>query len=41
MATTTVYPRLFEISLTLTSRNGYLERVVMDVHPRFFEIASL
>ena len=73
MAMTTVYPRLCEISITLTFTAGYLKRVmdtgtvysrlfefattltfralhehlatfkrvVMDVYPRMFEIASL
>ena len=39
MATTTVYPRLFEISITFTFRAGYLKRVIdtATVHSRLFE----
>ena len=42
MATTTVYPRLFEISITLTSRAGYLERVIdtATVYSRWFDFLT-
>ena len=38
MATTTVYSRLFEISITLSFRAGYLERVIdtATVYSRWF-----
>ena len=41
MATTTVYPRSFGISITLTFRAGYLERVIdtATVYPRSFGIS--
>ena len=42
MATTTVVPRLFEISITLTFRAGYLKRVIDTgtVYSRLFEFAN-
>ena len=42
MATTTVYPRLFEISITLTVRAGYLKRVIDTgtVYSRLFEFPT-
>ena len=42
MATTTVYPRLFEISITLTFRAGYLKRVIDPgtVYSRLFEFPT-
>ena len=42
MATTTVYPRLFEISITLTFRAGYLKRVIDTgtVYSRLFEFPT-
>ena len=42
MATTTVYPRLVEISITLTFRAGYLKRVIdaATVYSRLFEFLT-
>ena len=39
MATTTVYPRLFEMSITLTFRAGYLKSVIdtATVYSRLFD----
>ena len=41
MATTTIYPRLFENSTTLTFRAGYLKRVIdtATAYSRLFEIS--
>ena len=43
IATTTVHPRLFKISIPLTFRAGYLKRVIdtVTVYPRLFEISPL
>ena len=40
MATTSVYPRLFEVSITLTFRAGYLKRVIgtATVYSRWLEL---
>ena len=42
MATTTVYSRLFEVSITLTFRAGYLKRVIDTgtVYSRLFEFPT-
>ena len=42
MATTTVYQRLFEISITLTFRAGYLKRVIdtASFYSRLFEFLT-
>ena len=42
MATTTVHPRLFEISITLTFRTGYLKRVIdtATVYSRLLEFPT-
>ena len=41
MATTTVYPRLIEISITLTFRAGYQKRVdTATIYSRWFEFLS-
>ena len=42
MATTTNYPRLFEISITLTFRAGYLQRIIdtATVDSRWFEFPT-
>ena len=37
MATTTVYPRLFEITITLTFRAG---KDAVTVYPRWFEFLT-
>ena len=43
MATTIVYPRLFEISITLTFRSGNLKRVTdtATVYSRLFDFLTL